>query len=706
MDTSNMATDDEIIWDDEAPAGAAPTQQGGGDEIQWDTGETPATKDMPSWGDWARQKTGAALIGARETLPFAKDIAAGSKALTGGKSFAEAKEDVERQQKAASEESPLAYGAGEIGAFFVPIAGQEGSLANLATKAEGALASRFAPKIGQTAADIGATALTGAGLGAVQGAGEGTGLKERAESAALTSALGGVGGAALPAAGKAIGAGASKIFNVGSKLTPAEEAAARQSVDLPRYLGTEGEFLPLTAEHVGALPIVGMPIKRAGAKALEQTGEAFERIPGLKTDVGREEAGETAKQALHNWISDRSAKVANKAYDAVERHVDPKIKTELTSTRSVVQDLMTKLKEADLPEESGAVKMVLNAATNPEGLNFSGIKTLRTKVREQIAQGLLPGNLSQGELKQIKTALDADLRAAATNAGGQRGAAAFERANTLYQNISGKRKELAKIIGAKGDASPTSVFNKITQMANDKTGNPARLLTARKSMSPDQWGDITSGVVNNMGRDAEGAFSPYRFLTEYGNMTDKGRDAIFGPTGNPVRNAVEDIRILSGQFKKAGKNKNWSGTAQTAIGAAGVLEAVHDPLDTAVYGAPVLPLSLLLASPKGATLLSRYAKSAAKKLPGTKDAFNAMMSYARAEMGPTAQEVTPAIAAEDREERASGGSVGKRDYPAKRLNKLERAAKKAQDEIALETKPIMNQPDALVAKALEMTRNS
>jgi hypothetical protein len=225
-------------------------------------------------------------------------------------------------------------------------------------------------------------------------------------------------------------------------------------------------------------------------------------------------------------------------------------------------------------------------------------------------------------------------------------------------------------------------------------------------MSPDQWGDITSGVVNNMGRDGEGAFSPYRFLTEYGNMTDKGRDAIFGPVGNPVRNAIEDIRILSGQFKKAGKNKNWSGTAQTAIGAAGVLEAVHDPLDTAVYGAPVLPLSLLLASPKGATLLSRYAKSAAKKLPNTKDAFNAMMSYARAEMGPTAQEVTPAIAAEDREERASGGSVGKRDYPAKRLSRLERAAKRAQAEIALETKPIMQKPDALVAQALEMTRDN
>lgn len=58
----------------------------------------------------------------------------------------------------------------------------------------------------------------------------------------------------------------------------------------------------------------------------------------------------------------------------------------------------------------------------------------------------------------------------------------------------------------------------------------------------------------------------------------------------------------------------------------------------------------------------------------------------------------------DREERASGGKVNKRDYPAKRLNKLERAALKAQRDIALETKPIMAQPDALVAKALEIAK--
>jgi hypothetical protein len=62
------------------------------------------------------------------------------------------------------------------------------------------------------------------------------------------------------------------------------------------------------------------------------------------------------------------------------------------------------------------------------------------------------------------------------------------------------------------------------------------------------------------------------------------------------------------------------------------------------------------------------------------------------------------IAAEDREERASGGKVGKKDYPAKRLTRLERAARKAHNQIALETKPLMSRPDEQIVQALEIAK--
>jgi hypothetical protein len=58
-----------------------------------------------------------------------------------------------------------------------------------------------------------------------------------------------------------------------------------------------------------------------------------------------------------------------------------------------------------------------------------------------------------------------------------------------------------------------------------------------------------------------------------------------------------------------------------------------------------------------------------------------------------------------REERASGGKVGNRDYPAKRLTRMEKALKRAQDAMSLETKSLMQIPDAQIAQALQVAKD-
>ncbi len=63
------------------------------------------------------------------------------------------------------------------------------------------------------------------------------------------------------------------------------------------------------------------------------------------------------------------------------------------------------------------------------------------------------------------------------------------------------------------------------------------------------------------------------------------------------------------------------------------------------------------------------------------------------------------VVSEDRGEYASGGKVGKRDYPAKRLSRMEKAVKRAQEAIALETKPLMDRPDEQIARALEIAKD-
>jgi hypothetical protein len=57
--------------------------------------------------------------------------------------------------------------------------------------------------------------------------------------------------------------------------------------------------------------------------------------------------------------------------------------------------------------------------------------------------------------------------------------------------------------------------------------------------------------------------------------------------------------------------------------------------------------------------------------------------------------------ADQRRGRSSGGKV---DYPAKKLNRMEKALARAQNALANETKPIMSMPDDQVAHALEIAK--
>lgn len=696
-----MANDDEIIWDDEAPAGGSPAQKSGGEEIEWDTGE-PVGAHTPTWGEWARQKVGAGLIGARETLPFAKDIAAATKATVGvpGVSaptgdFEEAKKGVERQQEAASKESPLAYGAGEVGAFFVPLAGAEGSLANLTSKAESALASKLAPKIGKTAAEIGSTALTGAGMGAIQGAGEGTGIQDRLISAGETGLLGGGLGAAFPAAGKVAGKALSPFI----KPTAVEEAATRIGHDMPASISSPSSITRRVSSALSSTPFT-KDIMEGGVK--RGVAELGERVTGLakKPGITTEEAAATAKQALHDWVDVDSRANVNKLYNKVAALVDPKITTPMSNTLAAVSKIGKERVAAKLGD-SEAVKLVMDAATDPKGLTYSGAQRLKREIGSKMKGIMTESSLNEEELKQLYGGLRADVRAAAKNAGGPKGLAAFDRANGYAQGVINRRKDLGKIIGAKGDKNDEAIFKKIASIAGTTGSNASLLKTARKSMSPDEWQDVTSGVITTLGRDADKAFSTDRFVTQFGKLSPAGKDAIFGPAGNPLRNAIEDMHTVAQQYKERGKERNFSNTAIALLGAAGLgdiaIEGTAGLEHEAALAAGTIPLALLLSRPRAAQAIAAALKN---RNPATlANLKNVVQMEMREHFG-----AQPRIAAEDREERASGGAVSKRDYPAKRLTKLERAAKKAQDAIALETKPIMNQPDALVAKALEIAK--
>lgn len=482
------------------------------------------------------------------------------------------------------------------------------------------------------------------------------------------------------------------------------EAAQRAGVDLPYFVASESMIPKALAMPLKSMPLGAGPIFERSKKAIGQLGEAAERVHQETGELNVYQAGEAAKKGLLDWIGPSSSATINEAYDAVGKIVNPSIKTPSASLSKTVQELGRLNIAANLPEVSPAMKTVMEAATNPEGLTYEGIKRLRTKIGGMLDSGILPADVDGAELKKIYGALTEDLKSSALQAGGQRGLEAFNRANRLNRLISERRESLAKIVGLKGDVPAEQVLGRIEKMAKEGTsGDINRLLQARKAMRPHEWESVSSGLIGKLGMDVEGNFSPNRFITSYSKLSDIGKDALFGVQSHPTRQALEDILKLSQKFKELDKYANPSGTAQALHGLELIYQMIAHPLVFAGQLGYSTALSRILSNPvtakRAAKLQETYLNHLSRaENPSVMDAalrsaYRAYEAGIRKDIG--AEEEPPAP---ERTGRATGGRV------AMTVDALMKMAERSRKKIQSNTEPLLNHSDEHVVKALKVAK--
>jgi hypothetical protein len=226
-------------------------------------------------------------------------------------------------------------------------------------------------------------------------------------------------------------------------------------------------------------------------------------------------------------------------------------------------------------------------------------------------------------------------------------------------------------------------------------------------MSPEAWNDVVEGVVGTLGRNKAREFVPSRFISQYGTIPDASKDVLFGPKGNGgIRQGLDDILTVSNKFGEMNEFSNPSGTAQVAAGIAMMLNPFG--LMPGSYAAAKV-LSKVLSEPRTSApagrVLSSYASDLKRAIDPTSPQ-SATQAALRSFMIAIGKK--PQMAASDRDERkkrASGGKIGKEDYPAKRLTRMERAANRAREALALESEHLMNKPDEHIANALRIAEN-
>ena len=425
-------------------------------------------------------------------------------------------------------------------------------------------------------------AVPSAVIGGIEGSGEGDTLYEKAKNAGY-GALGG--GLTAGLVSGTIGQFVPKPSSILPASAPSAmdvvTAAERQGIEVPKVVASTSPGLITAASTATKIPLVGGPLERAAETTATQMGQ---KITDLAAGETRASAGAEAKTALQNWIGQGSKDTLNQAYDAVDTLItNPNALTDLSKTRSIAQSIQDDLKAANIEGMDPAVQQVLNAATNPEGLTYNGIKTLRTTIGNALDNPTDVMKSAQPSLRRLYGALSSDLQDAVENSGGKDAVKAFNQASELATNISAAREALEKITGVSTTTnSGEAIFNKLVNYASaGKGGDVSRLKLAQYVMPPEVWDKVSQGAVDTLSRDANNASNIGTFFKNYGKLSNEGKDILFGSSAsNPaMRATLDDLATIGSRIDRL--NAISAKTGDKTKGGIGIGEAI------ALFNAPV-----------------------------------------------------------------------------------------------------------------------
>ena len=542
-------------------------------------------------------QVGAFVTGLGQSVPFAKDIAAGANVLrsqlgghpagvpeqgTLGEKFTAAKQAQEQAQRILGEEYPMTQMAGTAAGVGAQIMAPGTRALAAGERAAAEMAGEAVPRVAAPLARGAVHTGAGAGVGALYGAGEGVTPEERAENALTGAGVGAAGSLFAPVAGT-----------------------------LARPIGKKLGFIKPTPGVMSKDEL--FDAARDAYRASEQQGVMIQPT--------------AIKQAHNDIVSD----LTNLGY---HRKLSPEISVALDELNKLSMPTMggrpnyTTLKGVDIIN-----RMARKASSSPDPTTRMMGKVFHEKI-DNLLDSLSPANTIGGNAPEAVKALQ-------------------EARN--YWKLARKTEKVedmidTAILETASTGSGGNINNKLRQAIK-------KIIVANKK-KPGGW--------------TPDELAAMRAIAEPGAAKDLAR--LFGkisPGGNGLH-ALLEMGAVAHNPKFA------------PIIAAGSLSKAY--ADRATAAAVDDLLELIRVGGKRANMPRRNATAGVK-------AKNIGIGATMA-----------GVNAFDREERASGGRVGKRDYPAKKLSSLEKAARRALGGIAKDTTHIMDMPDEEVANALRMAK--
>ncbi len=425
-------------------------------------------------------------------------------------------------------------------------------------------------------------------------------------------------GAPFSPAPKAAAPVVQKALTEGQQVALAGE---RLGVKVPRAAASDLTAVQQMGKVTTNVPIAGTPLRKASEGAISKLDDAASRIQKGYGSGDIAAAGAGVRKGIQDFSENTLDDLVSKKYSAVDNLVNPDVAAPLSATKQRVSQLLAAREKAALPSEGSAAGIVKQAIDRPEGLTYDGVKRLRTEVGQMLKNPqMAPAGTSQDELRAIYGSLSDDLRNVVHKAGGDKASKAFEEANTFAAKTTEEQKALDKIIGPQSDEG---LFSKIQAMAGSNSrADLQNLMRVKRSVSPETWDEMSSAVISTMGRDADGKFSPDRFLTAYGKLSQNGKSLLFKSAGKEdLAASLEDIATVSRRFKQLNQFANPSGTGQAIIGGSYIPGLFVEPTTVISGLVGTRALSSALSKPTSAKKLAEWAKAyetaAVKPSPAT-----------------------------------------------------------------------------------------
>jgi hypothetical protein len=383
------------------------------------------------------------------------------------------------------------------------------------------------------------------------------------------------------------------------------------------------------AQAMRETPIAGQPVASGAQKSVEQTGKAAETIAsGYGEATTPVQAGRGIQAGAQEFVSGKNAAVsaddairlptratsltqkAEALYGRAGAMIDKTAPVALDNTASALQGVAGRFSSS---AEFGATlvdpkfKSWYDKLQQAGTLTWDELKEFRSYVGRKISQPMVVADIPRADLKNLYAGISKDLSQAALDLGGPGAQRAYAQADKYWSAGMGRvEKAISDVL--KVD-NPEAAYQQIISAAQAKGGRAdiGKLYALRRSMSDEEWSDVASTVINQMGRKTPGAsdplaatnFSPATFVTEYQKLSDEAKALLFRSTGNAeLKKSLDSLVNVAAAQKNVEKLANTSGTGRVGITAAIGAGTIADlPKTLAVLGGVALGGQLMMWPP-------------------------------------------------------------------------------------------------------------